>query len=61
VVVLVDNVDRFQWILGAFWTVGSYVGLASLVCIVQIHVGEEVFRGRVDCPGANPNDDPIIF
>ena len=57
--VVIDNADRFVWILGAVWTVGSYVGLASLVGVGQIHVGEEAFRGRVDCPGAGPDASPI--
>ena len=39
VVVVIDGVDRFEWILGVVWTVGSYVGLTSLVCIGQEHVG----------------------
>ena len=34
-VVVVDGADCFVWILGAVWTVGSYVGLSSLGVVLK--------------------------
>ena len=59
--VVVDNVDRFVRILGAVWTVGSYVGLTSLVCISQIHEGCEFFWACLNHPGAGPNSNSMLY
>jgi len=59
-VVIVDNMDRFVWILGAVWTVGSYMGITSLVCVGQIQKGEEFFWACMNCPGACPNGYAIF-
>jgi hypothetical protein len=60
VVVIVDHTDCFVWILGAVWTVSSYVGITSLVCIGQIHEGCQFFWACLNHPGAGPNSNSIF-
>mgnify|MGYP006142589017 CR=1 FL=1 len=57
---VIYHMDRFVWILGAVWTVGSYMGFTSLVRVGQIQKGEEVFRACLNHPGAGPNHDAIL-
>ena len=58
--VVIYHMDRFVWILGAVWTVGGYVGLASLVSIDQIHEGCEFLWACLNHPGARPNHNAIL-
>jgi len=59
--VVVDHTDRFVWILGAVWTVGSYVGLSSLVCSAQKRIGKEFFWACLNNPSASPNANCIFY